>query len=341
MPQHLQMTRRRLQVFVSSTQADLLEERQEAVETILKAGHIPAGMEHFAADNDSSLDVIKEWIDESDVYMVIVGFRYGSIEPKSGKSFTQVEYEYAVSTGKPVFAVLMTDKWRIAKQKGAEDPASVTERVRPGDLEAFRTLAKQKNCRFVDDRSGIGLAIHESLALFQRKYKLVGWVRGDADDKRQELEIENAGLTEKLAAAERQQAMLEGWLAKAKLGEGPDWKAAYNALSKLTIDLTAIIDADDIEDLHPLHKKMLKLGSVLNYFGMFRSGFINGISASKSDPIMYALFHHVAPHLAIYGLVDEVSVPKGMPQQFKITKEGKNFLIWFDEQVAEKSPKNS
>jgi hypothetical protein len=34
--------RRKLQVFVSSTYADLKEERQAAVQVILTAGHIPA-----------------------------------------------------------------------------------------------------------------------------------------------------------------------------------------------------------------------------------------------------------------------------------------------------------
>ena len=37
--------RKKLQVFVSSTYEDLKQERQTAVEAILTAGHIPAGME--------------------------------------------------------------------------------------------------------------------------------------------------------------------------------------------------------------------------------------------------------------------------------------------------------
>jgi hypothetical protein len=41
--------KKKLQVFVSSTYEDLKEERQVAVESILTAGHIPAGMELFAA----------------------------------------------------------------------------------------------------------------------------------------------------------------------------------------------------------------------------------------------------------------------------------------------------
>lgn len=74
---------KKLQVFVSSTYTDLKEERQAAVQAILDAGHIPAGMELFKAGK-SQMVTIQKWIDESDVYMLILGGRYGSIEEESG-----------------------------------------------------------------------------------------------------------------------------------------------------------------------------------------------------------------------------------------------------------------
>ena len=80
---------KKLQVFVSSTYTDLIEERQAAVEAILDAGHIPAGMELFKAGNESQLKTIYKWIDESDVYMLILGGRYGSIESKSSKKHSR------------------------------------------------------------------------------------------------------------------------------------------------------------------------------------------------------------------------------------------------------------
>jgi uncharacterized protein DUF4062 len=83
--------RRKLQVFVSSTFTDLIEERQAAVAAILKAGHIPAGMELFIAGDKSQMQTIERWIDESDVYMLILGGRYGSVEPSSGISYTELE----------------------------------------------------------------------------------------------------------------------------------------------------------------------------------------------------------------------------------------------------------
>lgn len=42
----------KLQIFISSTYSDLIEERQAAVSAILKAGHIPAGMELFTSADD-------------------------------------------------------------------------------------------------------------------------------------------------------------------------------------------------------------------------------------------------------------------------------------------------
>src|SRR5215471_10094628 len=101
--------RKRLQVFVSSTFEDLKQERQAAVEAILSAGHIPAGMELFAAGDQSQMDVIKQWIDESDVYLLILGGRYGSVERKTGKSYIQLEYEYALGKGKPISACVIEE----------------------------------------------------------------------------------------------------------------------------------------------------------------------------------------------------------------------------------------
>jgi hypothetical protein len=53
------------------------------------------------------MEVIKRWIDESDVFLLILGGRYGSIESTSGKSPVQLEYEYAQERKKPFFAVVV------------------------------------------------------------------------------------------------------------------------------------------------------------------------------------------------------------------------------------------
>ena len=64
-------------------------------------------MELFRAGNETQLDTIYKWIDNSDVYMLILGGRYGSVEEKSQKSYTRLEYEYAISKGIPILSVVL------------------------------------------------------------------------------------------------------------------------------------------------------------------------------------------------------------------------------------------
>jgi hypothetical protein len=167
--------KKRLQVFVSSTFSDLKEERQAAVEAILSAGHIPAGMELFAAGDESQMDVIKQWIDESDVYLLILGGRYGSIEPKTGKSYTPLEYEYAIELGKPLFACVVNEA--SAEQRVKVRGTSVIERENPRELKKFHTEVLARVVKFWNDSKDIKIAVSEKLSEFARREDLVGWVR--------------------------------------------------------------------------------------------------------------------------------------------------------------------
>ena len=103
------MRKRKLQVFVSSTYSDLIDDRLAAIEAILAAGHIPAAMEQFSPGDETAWEKIRRWIDESDCFMLILGGRYGSLEPNSGKSYVHLEYEYALDKKKPFFSLLMDD----------------------------------------------------------------------------------------------------------------------------------------------------------------------------------------------------------------------------------------
>jgi hypothetical protein len=173
------MKEKKLQVFVSSTYTDLIEERQAAVEAILSAGHIPAGMELFTAGDASQMTVIKRWIDESDIYLLVLGGRYGSIEKASGKSYTQLEYEYAQSINKPLFAVVITEK-ALDKKAKEGDYKIVTERDNPQLLQNFKSQVLNYLVKFWDDKKDIKLAVLETISEFSHSKKdLIGWVRGD------------------------------------------------------------------------------------------------------------------------------------------------------------------
>ncbi len=171
------MKDKKLRVFVSSTFTDLKDERQAAVEAILSSGHIPAGMELFSAGDESQMAVIERWIDESDIYLLILGGRYGSIESKTGKSYTHLEYEYATSKNKPLFAVVVNDE--ALENKVRSVGSSVKEDENPKELKNFREQVTKNLVKFWDDKKDIKIAIHETLAEFVYRKELIGWIRGN------------------------------------------------------------------------------------------------------------------------------------------------------------------
>lgn len=85
---------RRYQVFISST-FDLEEERKAAVEAVFRRGHIPIALENFSPSDSSDLEVIEKAMKESQVYVLILGHRYGQIVPGTSISYTELEYDLA------------------------------------------------------------------------------------------------------------------------------------------------------------------------------------------------------------------------------------------------------
>ena len=77
---------------------------------MLSLNIFPVGMEMFAADNEEQWVSIKECIDCSDYYIVIVGNRYGTIINSGdfeGVSYTEKEFRYALSQNVPVLAFVI------------------------------------------------------------------------------------------------------------------------------------------------------------------------------------------------------------------------------------------
>lgn len=107
------MSQPRYQIFVSSTFRDLQEERQAVLNAILKLNQFPAGMEIFPAVNDTAWEHIEKVIKDSDYYVLIIGGKYGSIDSESGLSYTEKEYEFAVSQNIPVLAFTHSDEESI------------------------------------------------------------------------------------------------------------------------------------------------------------------------------------------------------------------------------------
>lgn len=70
-------------------------------------GQVPVGYHDIAATNNIQ-ETINPLIDNSEIFVLIVGERYGTISP-SGKSYLEEEYNFAISKGKPILCFIKSN----------------------------------------------------------------------------------------------------------------------------------------------------------------------------------------------------------------------------------------
>ncbi len=164
---------KRYQVFVSSTFEDLQEERKEVMQALLELDCIPAGMELFPASNEDQWTLIKRVIDDCDYYLLIIGGRYGSCNSE-GISYTQMEFDYALETGKPIISFL--------PKVPEEIPSGKTEKKEDGKrkLEEFKERAKKKLVKYWSNPQDLGGIVSRSVIKLIKNFPATGWIKADA-----------------------------------------------------------------------------------------------------------------------------------------------------------------
>ncbi|NLZ07592.1 MAG: DUF4062 domain-containing protein [Phycisphaerae bacterium] len=193
---------KRFQVFVSSTYADLQQERQKVIQALMEMDCIPAGMELFPAADEEQWEFIKRVIDDCDYYVLIIGGRYGSLTPE-GISYTEQEYDYAISIGLKVLAFIHESPGDIPVGKSDIDP------VLREKLDAFRNrVSENRLVKFWKSAAELPGLVALSLSKTIKIYPAVGWVRASnvsQDDlllDLNELRKENSKLKASLAEAQ-------------------------------------------------------------------------------------------------------------------------------------------
>lgn len=307
---------KKLQVFVSSTYTDLIEERQAAVEAILDAGHIPAGMELFKAGNESQLKTIYKWIDESDVYMLILGGRYGSIEEKSGLSYTQLEYEYALSKNIPVFAVVLSESFLTTKIN-LLGLSGVMEQKAPDKYQTFKSLVMSKIIRMVDDCKDIKIAIHTTLNEFLNEYDLIGWVRNTNENDTIQLSKDYATILKENNSLNKQiQKLQEQLNAKSKEQFG---NYTFDELIEILKNKDFFISKKYTQN-EDIEINALNL-FIFNY-NQFCTGIDNRMGMSD---INRHLFFKICPYYIGFNILEKVKLTGTMAQRIQTTKIGESF----------------
>jgi len=164
---------KRYQIFISSTFLDLQDERQAVLKAILEIDHMPAGMELFPATDDTAWLLIRDVIDSSDYYILIIGGRYGSRDD-AGLSYTEKEYDHAVAAKKPVIPLLHANPDQLPREK-TETDSDAWER-----LKKFRTKVEKKHtCVYWNNADDLKAKVIVGLTAATKRHPAVGWVRAD------------------------------------------------------------------------------------------------------------------------------------------------------------------
>lgn len=161
---------KKYQIFVSSTFVDLKEERQAVLTAVQESEDIPSGMEMFPATDEEQFNFIKKVIDNCDYYVVIIAGKYGSLA-NDGISYTEKEYDYAVSKKIPVLAFVRKED-------------AITERET--DVEKIQKLAhfkeKVQTGRIVrqwSNKQDLVYSVIISLNKEKSEHPAIGWVRAN------------------------------------------------------------------------------------------------------------------------------------------------------------------
>src|SRR5262245_53373388 len=134
-------------VYVSCTTADLRRERQAVIDWLVAAQH--QVVHSYRPNSDRVRDSCLEDVDTSDLYVLILGHRYGFQPPEDnpeGLSITQLEFRRAGQCGIPRVALLRTSipdeslsdmddphKWALVRAF-REEVADAVRAGRFGDL---------------------------------------------------------------------------------------------------------------------------------------------------------------------------------------------------------------
>ncbi|HJA68366.1 MAG TPA: DUF4062 domain-containing protein [Candidatus Mediterraneibacter cottocaccae] len=165
---------RRYDVFVSSTYEDLKEERKEITQAVLECDCVPVGMEMFPASNTEQWKFIQKVIDKADFYLVVIAGKYGSVMEETGKSYTEMEFDYAAQKGKPILVFQHKNINKLAREKTETDPQKADA------LEKFREKARHNRIiRFYTDKNDLKAAVLSSLHSLKKQQDSGGWIRAE------------------------------------------------------------------------------------------------------------------------------------------------------------------
>jgi len=121
--------------FVCSTVLDLKEHRDAVIKKLQASKGVINAQEFFGARNRKPLETCLAEVEKSNVFIVILGNRYGSTTEGDGKSYVEREYEKARSLKLPMLAYLIDESFPVPAKyvetgAGAQQLRTLKEKVK-------------------------------------------------------------------------------------------------------------------------------------------------------------------------------------------------------------------
>lgn len=115
-----------LKVFISST-SDMKAYRDVIRERVLALGMYPDMYEMWGQGNDYPRDMCCRHVLDSDIFICILGSKYGFVEPIWNKSMTEIEYRIASNAGIPILIYIKND-YREKMEELSNEDKNITSR---------------------------------------------------------------------------------------------------------------------------------------------------------------------------------------------------------------------
>ena len=153
-----------LKVFISST-SDMKEYRDVIRERVFALGMYPDMYEMWGQDNDYPRDMCCKHVLESDIFICILGSKYGFVEPIWDKSMTEIEYRIATNAGIPILVYIKKDyKDKMEELTGEEKKYAVRQ------LDFIEELSTKRMVSLFPNENSLALLADPELLTL--KYKL-------------------------------------------------------------------------------------------------------------------------------------------------------------------------
>jgi uncharacterized protein DUF4062 len=158
-----------LKVFVSSTTQDLGPYRDKVADAITRLEDVPITMNSFGASSRSPLATSVERVGDCDIFVGLIGYRYGFVPEGETKSVTEQEYDAAVANHKSILMYVPASAYTGGRSVQGQLPTAQPAPDEPSLRFIDRIQREGHTCGPYDDPADLPHIVAVDLVRFQKQ----------------------------------------------------------------------------------------------------------------------------------------------------------------------------